>query len=443
MLRLSRADACCVIARRIASVNIRWAHNAVTTNGDADEASLSVVSIIGRRAASVSRTHFPQDRLEAIVRESEAACERRPDAPDFLPLLTGNGSAADWDAPLADADIHVFDPLVPQLGLLFDEARRAQIATFGYAESQTATTLLATSTGLRRRHTERIGKVEVTAKTLDFSRSSWVGEVTRDFDIDMGRMFQTVKQRLAWSEQQVAAPPGAYEVILEPSCAADLAIAAYGFMARRDADEGHSPYSRPGGGILTGERLFGGLNIYSDPLEPDAESTPFCHGVDSGPASSVFDNGFALSRTDWVRDGVLQQLITPRYWAQKAGGAGPAPFVNNLIVSGDGPDVDAMIAQTHRALLITCFWYIRTVDPQTALLTGLTRDGVFLVEDGEIKGAVNNFRWNMSPIAALAQATQIGRSGMALPREHDEFLRAKAPPLRIARFNMSSVSDAN
>ena len=404
---------------------------------------MSVVSIIGRRVASVTRTHFPQDQLEAIVRESEAACERRPDAPDYLPLLPGNGGTADWESPLADADIHVFDPLVPQLRFLFDEARRSQIATFGYAESQTATTLLATSTGLRLRHTERIGKVEITAKTLDFSRSSWVGEVTRDFNIDMQRMFKTIKQRLAWAGQQAAAPPGTYEVILEPSCAADLAIAAYGFMARRDADEGHSPYSRPGGGIRTGERLFGGVSIYSDPFEPGAESIPFSHGVDSGPASSVFDNGLALSRTDWVRDGVLQQLITPRYWAEKAGAAAPAPFVNNLIVSGDGPGLDAMIAQTDRALLVTCFGYIRTVDPQTALLTGLTRDGVFLVEGGEIRGAVNNFRWNMSPIAALGQATQIGRSGMALPREHDEFLRAKAPPLRIARFNMSSVSDAN
>jgi predicted Zn-dependent protease len=102
-----------------------------------------------------------------------------------------------------------------------------------------------------------------------------------------------------------------------------------------------------------------------------------------------------------------------------------------------------MIAQTERALVVTCFWYIRTVDPQTALQTGLTRDGVFLVEHGEIKGAVNNFRWNMSPIAALAQATQTGRSGLSLPREHDEFLRAKAPPLRIERFNMSSVSEAS
>jgi predicted Zn-dependent protease len=165
--------------------------------------------------------------------------------------------------------------------------------------------------------------------------------------------------------------------------------------------------------------------------------------VDSGGAASVFDNGLELSRSYWVREGVLRNLITPRYWAAKIGATAPVPYVNNLVVEGDGPPIHEMIAQTDRALLVTCFWYIRTVDPQTALLTGLTRDGVFLIERGQVKGAVNNFRWNMSPIAALAQATQVGRCSLALPREHDEFLRSKAPALRIERFNMSSVSEAS
>jgi predicted Zn-dependent protease len=443
VLRLSKADTCIVIARRVAAVNIRWAHNTVTTNGDADEAQLSIVSIIGRRVGSITRTHFPAERLEELVRESEAACARRPEASDYMPTLTGGEVPPDWGAPPVDADIHVFDPLVPQLGTLYERARTAGIPTFGYAERQTATTLLASSTGLRRRHTESIGKVEITAKTADFVRSSWVGQVTQDFrDIDLRMLFDRLQQRLSWSGTRIDMPAGAYDVLLEPSCAADLAIAAYSFMTRRDADEGRSPYSKPGGTRI-GERLFGDVSLYSDPFEPRVEATPFCYGVDSGGASSVFDNGLDQARTDWVREGVLQHLITPRYWAARIGVPHAVPYVNNLVVPGHGPEVDEMIAQTDRALLVTCFWYIRTVDPQTALLTGLTRDGVFLVERGRVMGAVNNFRWNMSPIAALAQAVQIGRSGMALPREHDEFLRSKAPALRIERFNMSSVSEAS
>lgn len=444
VLRLSNADACIVIARRIAGVNIRWAHNAVTTNGDADEVQLSVVSIIGRRVASVTRTHFPPERLEEIVRESESACERRPEAPDYMPLVDGNGEPADWSAPPADADIHVFDPFVPQLRRLYEDARSSSIATFGYCEFQTATTFVATSTGVRQRHTERIGKVEITGKTPDFERSSWIGQVTHDFlDINLAEMFQALRQRLDWAARRIDMPAGSYEVLLEPSPAADLAISAYWFMTRRDADEGRSPYSKPGGGTYIGERLFGDVTMYSDPVEAQVESTPFHYGVDSGGATSVFDSGLPLSRSEWVRAGVLQNLITPRYWAAKIGGTKSMPYVNNLIVEGNGVPMHEMIAQTDRALLITCFWYIRTVDPQTALLTGLTRDGVFLVERGHVKGAVNNFRWNMSPIAALAQATQVGRCSLALPREHDEFLRSKAPALRIERFNMSSVSEAS
>lgn len=103
-----------------------------------------------------------------------------------------------------------------------------------------------------------------------------------------------------------------------------------------------------------------------------------------------------------------------------------------------------MIASTTGpALLVTCFWYIREVDPRTLLLTGLTRDGVFLVEDGEVKGAVNNFRFNMSPVDLLAQAIEVGASVPTLPREFGDWFRSvKAPPLRVERFNMSSVSAA-
>jgi len=432
-----------VIARRVASVNIRWAHNAVTTNGDADDVQLTVIAIAGRRAASVTRTYFPQERLEGIVREAEAACARRPDAPDYMPLLEGTGEPGDWSAPPADSDIHVFDPFIPQLRKLYDEARSAGIATFGYSEYQTATTFVAASTGVRRRDTERIGKVEITGKTQDFTRSSWVGQITHDFlDIDLGAMFDTLRQRLGWAARRIDMPAGPYEVLFEPSAAADLAIGAYWFMTRRDADEGRSPYSKPGGGTRIGERLFGNVTMYSDPHERGIEAAPFHYGVDSSGAASVFDNGLGLTRTEWVRDGVLQNLITPRYWAAK-GGSPVVPYVNNLIVEGRGPALSDMIARTDRALIVTCLWYIRTVDPQSALVTGLTRDGVFLVERGEVKGAVNNFRWNMSPIAAMAQVTETGQGGLALPREHDDFLRSKAPALRIEHFNMSSVSEAS
>jgi predicted Zn-dependent protease len=444
VLRLSHADACIVIGQHEASANVRWASNTVTTNGAVEKASLSIVSIIGQRVASVTRTHFPPDQIEAMVRESEAACRQRPDAQDYVPLIEGDGKVpADWGTAPAEAGIQALDALVPQLGGFFERARGSAVSTFGYAEHDASTVWLATSTGVRRRHSDRLGKIEITAKTPDFARSSWVGRATNDFrDVDVRTLFDGLEQRLRWSAHKIDLPAGQYEVLLEPSCTADLAIRAYDYMTRRDADEGRSPFSTPGGGTRIGERLFGTVTIHSDPDEQGIRTAPFHVGLDSSSAASVFDNGVPAVRTDWVRDGELRALVTPRYWAAKSGAPAPVLFINNLVVSGDGPTLEEMIAQTERALLITCFWYIRTVDPQTALETGLTRDGVFLVEHGKVVGAVNNFRWNMSPIAAFAQATQIGRTGMSLPREHDEFLRAKAPPMRIERFNMSSPSEA-
>jgi predicted Zn-dependent protease len=160
--------------------------------------------------------------------------------------------------------------------------------------------------------------------------------VTKDFrDIDLRAMFDALQQRLSWAGRRIAMPAGAYQALLEPSCAADLAIAAYSFMTRRDADEGRSPYSRPGGTRI-GERLFGDVSLYSDPFEPRIEATPFCYGVDSSGASSVFDNGLGQTHTDWVCNGVLQDLITPRYWAARIGAPHAVPYVNNLVVAGTG-----------------------------------------------------------------------------------------------------------
>ena len=230
-------------------------------------------------------------------------------------------------------------------------------------------------------------------------------------------MFETLRQRLDWAARSLEMPAGAYEVLLEPSAAADLAISAYWFMTRRDADEGRSPYSRPGGGTLIGERLFGRCDaVFGSGCMPASRQRRFITASTRAALRRCSTTGSIIGRTEWVREGVLQNLITPRYWAAKIGASGAVPYINNLILEGRGPSMQRDDrADRSRALLVTCFWYIRTVDPQSALVTGLTRDGVFLVEGGRVKGAVNNFRWNMSPIAALAQATQIGAQQPGAP----------------------------
>lgn len=223
---------------------------------------------------------------------------------------------------------------------------------------------------------------------------------------------------------------------------ADLLIYQYWSAAGRDAAEGRTVFSTPGGGTRVGEKLAGlPLTLRSDPHEPGLETAPFVLAHSSGGDSSVFDNGLPLTATDWISEGSLSRLVTTRHSAELTG-LPVAPAIGNLILDG-GADrsLDEMVASTGRGLLLTCLWYIREVDPATLLLTGLTRDGVYLVEDGEVVGEVNNFRFNESPVNLLGRAVEAGRTEKTLPREwSDWFTRAAMPALRVPDFNMSSVS---
>ncbi|MCW2585377.1 MAG: hypothetical protein JWN55_893, partial [Frankiales bacterium] len=213
----------------------------------------------------------------------------------------------------------------------------------------------------------------------------------------------------------------------------------------RDAAEGRTVFSKPGGGTRVGEVLAPeGFTVRSDPHDPALAVRPFVVASSSSSMTSVFDNGLDLPATDWVRDGRLEALVQTRASARTTGSP-VTPYVDNLIVEGaGGATTDELVASTERGLLLTCLWYIRVVDPQTLLLTGLTRDGVYLVEGGEVVGAVNNFRWNESPVDLLGRITEVGASVPTLPREwSDYFTWARMPALRVPDFNMSSVSQAS
>jgi predicted Zn-dependent protease len=211
-------------------------------------------------------------------------------------------------------------------------------------------------------------------------------------------------------------------------------VYAYWTMQARDADEGRSVFARPGGGNRTGERLAAlPLTLRSDPDAPGLETAAFQTVSGSSASASVFDNGMATPATAWIDGGVPANLIRPRAWALKTTAPATAA-IDNLILEHPSATatLDEMVAGTDRGLLLTTLWYIREVDPQTLLLTGLTRDGVFLVENGEVTGAVNNFRFNESPVDLLARTVQAGRTERTLPREwNDWFTRTAMPPLRV------------
>ena len=308
-------------------------------------------------------------------------------------------------------------------------------------------TFVGNSAGLRARYDQPGGRLELNAKSADLSRSAWAGASTRDFtDVDVAALDAGLAERLCWQERKVELPACRYETLLPPTAVSDMLIYLYWSAGARDAGEGRTVFSKPGGGTRIGERLSPlPVDLFSDPAYPGLECAPFVEAHSSGRDSSVFDNGLPAGRAAWISEGVLSALHSSRFSAAAAG-VPVTPSVDNLIMTAPGASesLAEMIASTRRGLLLTCLWYIRQVDPQTLLLTGLTRDGVYLVENGEVTGAVNNFRFNESPVAMLGRVVQAGATSRTLPREWgDYFNRAAMPPLRVEGFNMSSVSQAN
>ena len=430
--------------------NLRWAGNSLTTNGSMRSRQVVVVSFVdggaGMAAGTVTRTGTP-DVAELVAASEQAARDAGP-AEDAVPLISdAPPGSGDWDAPAAETSIGVFADFAPDLGQAFGEARGRDELLYGFAEHQMATTYLGSSTGLRLRHDQPTGRVELNGKSPDFSRSVWAGVGTRDFrDVSVADLAADVERKMGWSKRRVELPAGRYETLLPPSAVSDLMIYLYWTMEARDADEGRNVFAKPGGGNRLGERLATlPLTLRSDPHAPGLEAAPFqVVGASSGSAS-VFDNGMATPAVNWIEEGTLANLVRPRAWALKTTAPATAAL-DNLILEDPSAtaSLEEMLAATDRGLLLTTLWYIREVDPQTLLLTGLTRDGVFLVEGGEVTGAVNNFRFNESPVDLLGRTVEAGRTERTLPREwNDWFTRCAMPPLRVPDFNMSSVSPAS
>ncbi|MBV1946021.1 metallopeptidase TldD-related protein [Streptomyces sp. BV129] len=446
-LALSRSDGCVVIADEESSANLRWAGNALTTNGVTRGRTLTVIATVdgqqGTASGVVSRSAVTSAELEPLVRAAEAAARASGPAEDAQPLVTGVPESPDFrDAP-AETSSAVFADFAPALGEAFARARAGGRELYGFASHETVSTYLGTSTGLRLRHDQPTGTLELNAKSPDHTRSAWAGRSTRDFkDVDPGALDTELAERLGWAERRVDLPAGRYETLLPPSAVADLLIYQLWSASGRDAAEGRTVFSKPGGGTRSGERLSElPLTLRSDPYEPGLGCAPFVVAHSSGGDRSVFDNGLPVRATDWIKDGVLDHLTTTRHSAALTG-LPLAPALDNLILDGGGDrSLAEMVADTERGLLLTCLWYIREVDPATLLLTGLTRDGVYLVENGEVTGQVNNFRFNESPVGVLGRASEAGRTEQTLPREwSDWFTRAAMPALRVPEFNMSSVS---
>jgi len=436
------ADETIVLVTDTATAALRWAGNTMTTNGVSTSRSTTVISIVRRggraHVGSLASAEVDREAIPALVAASQAAARSAPAARDSFPLLPADPAGVGWDEPAPGTGAEVFAPVAEALARGFT----GPDTLYGFAHHVVETTWLATSTGLRRRSVQPTGSVEINAKRN--GASAWAGVSTPWFDdVATDDLLAELAMRLGWAQRTVELPAGHYETIMPPSTVADMMIYLGWTMDGRGAQEGRTALAAPGGGTRVGERLTDlGLTMYSDPAAPGLECTPFLAVGSSSETTSVFDNGLDLTRVDWIRDGSIAALAYPRAAALEFDVPVAIPSSNLLMTGGDAELAD-MVAGTERGLLLTTLWYIREVDPTSLLLTGLTRDGVYLIEDGEVSAAVNNFRFNESPLDLLRRATEAGRAEKTLPREWgDWFNRASMPSLRIPDFHMSSVSQA-
>jgi predicted Zn-dependent protease len=449
VLEASRSDDCIVVVEDQSEAELRFANNTVTTNGTRRGRSVTVIAVRHSEAGAsvgVASSSGSEDAVD-LLRRAEGTAATAPPAEDAQPLIeAGPSGSGEFSDPPVMTSLAGLGNVVAGLGEAFGRARAESVTLAGFAEHHVSTVYLGSSAGLRLRHAQPTGKLEVVARTGGGARSAWAATGAADLGtVHVEDLDERLHRRLAWARRDVELEAGRYEVIIPPDAVADLIFLLGVSTSGREAEEGRSVFSAPGGATRVGEALSPlPFNLRSDPYEPGLECTPFLVTTASGQDVSIFDNGLPLGRTDWISGGRLERLQYHRAAAASSGVA-PAAFIENLTLElpGATSDVDDIVARTERGLLLTCLWYIREVDPATLLLTGLTRDGVYLVERGEIVGSVNNFRFNESPVDVLSKTVEAGRSERALSREWNEWMnRTAMPALRVGDFNMSSVSPA-
>ncbi|TRZ73467.1 MAG: hypothetical protein D4Q78_01340 [Streptomycetaceae bacterium] len=443
-------DDCIVVVKDKTQANLRWAASTLTTNGVITERSVTVIAFVafegGMASGGVTRTDVNEADIPVLLEQAIVAAKAAGKAQDFAPLAK-DISIGNWAAEHVPTGPEIFKSFAPALGDMFAQSVRDKIELFGYAEHTHETTWIGSKGGMRLRKDSPVGRVEMTGKSHERSRSTWSGIETRDFsNVLVPRIDADIRQRLNWQATKVDLPAGRYDTILPSGSVADLFTYMMWVSGARDAFEGQSVFSKKGGGTRVGEKLSNvGFQFFSDPDYKQLPTANFVGTAVSSPFSSVFDNGQPIKHVDWMKDGVLQSLIQTRATAALTS-LDFTPLGENAIMSVDGGagTLSDLISKVDDGLLLTTFWYIRMVDPNSLLLTGLTRDGVYHVKGGEVVGTTNNFRWNDSPVSALNRIAHAGATEWTQPREWaGDVFNMAVPPLVIKDFNMSTVSPGN
>ncbi len=428
VLSYSKADECEVNILGEERGNIRYARSAVSTSGSLVNKNLAVQSAFGKKVGVATIDEFDDASIEKVVRRSEELAKLAPDNPEYVSVLGPQQygkSAGYFDATAAISPDKRAEAVAKSLQL----SREKNLVAAGFLEDRKGYSAMMNSKGLFAYYPSTNINFSLTVRTQDGTGSGYIARGYSDFTkLDTVAATNVAIQKSTGSVGAKAIEPGKYTVILEPTAAAVLLENIFFDMDARSADEGRSVMSKPGGKTKLGEKIVDErVTFYSDPAHPDL------------PASPWSGDGRAQEKTNWIEKGVVKNLYYSRYWAEnKKVKAIPQP--NNVIMLGGTSSLEDLIKSTEKGILVTKLWYIRPVDPQTLLLTGLTRDGTFYIENGQIKYPVKNFRFNESPIIMLNNLEALGKPERVVSTESD--INYMIPPMKIRDFTFTSLSDA-
>lgn len=427
VIALSKADECSATLNGSVDGNIRFARNDVSTSGVVSDTSLGVQTAYGKRVGSATINEFSDAALQRVVRRAEELAKLAPENPEFMPAVekqTFKPSPTWREATAAITPVQRAEVARASI----EPCRKANLVAAGFLNDNKRFTAFANSKGNFGYQRSTDMDYTCTVRTADGMGSGWVGRNLDDFAaFNPGADVDIAMRKAAASAQARALEPGKYTVILEPAAAAGLISFMFNFFAARTADEGRSFLSKPGGGNKIGEQVYDPrVNLFSDPWHPELPALPWD------------GEGQARERIAFVENGKVQNLNYSRYWAQKQGKKSVGS-PGNLIMSGGTKSTSDLVRETERGILVTRTWYIRMVDPQTVLLTGLTRDGTFYIENGQIKYPLKNFRFNESPVIMLNNIDELGRSVRVGDGPGGAML---VPPMRLRDFTFTSLSDA-
>ncbi len=431
LLDFTKADDAAVSVSSEDFSHLRFAANAFTTSGRRENATARVTVWIGQKRGSAAANDLDGASLKMAVEEAERLARLSPVDKEYLPTL--GRQTYKPAAGYVDATVNISLPdRARAVDQIIRACEKAGVIGAGFHHASGSATGAATKNGNFRYQRSSLVSLSVTARTPDGGSSGYF--LRNHFDVaklDTARIGREAVQKALTSKNPRTLEAGAYPVILEAQAADDLI--SFGFDAR-SADEGRSPYSAPGGKTKLGEGIFDErINVSSDPWHPEL------------PDSASAQEGIPAQKIHFVRNGVLENLHYSRYWAKEKGKE-PTPGPVNTILESSAPpvSVEDMIKATERGLLVSRFWYIRVVDPRTALFTGLTRDGVWFIEKGKIQYPVRNFRFNQSILDLLAPGNveMIGASERVSGSESQGRSSSLTPALKVKQFHFSSQSEA-